>query len=274
MIRIVLAGAFGRMGREVVAMIDRTPHFRLVGIVDPKGRTLDGVPTYGSVGEALAPGADVFIDFTTPEVVYGHARAAIEHGVRPVIGTTGLQPEEIAELSARAGARRLGGVIAANFALGAVLMIRLAAEVAKYFPAAEIVELHHALKRDAPSGTALMTAAAIARARRRPAEEAARLGAPVRDPAAERGGPGARLEALEEMAPPSRGLILNGIPIHSVRLPGLVAHQEVLFGGEGETLLLRHDATTRAAFMPGLRLAVEKVMTLDRLVVGLENLLD
>ncbi|MBE3596605.1 MAG: 4-hydroxy-tetrahydrodipicolinate reductase [Hydrogenibacillus sp.] len=260
-IAVVVAGAFGKMGRTVVEMIEQTPHFRLVGIVDPKGRKLEGVPTYPSAGAALSQGADVFVDFTTPEVVYGHARAAIDHGVRPVIGTTGLTPEEIADLSARAGTRRLGGVIAPNFALGAVLMMRMVALLARYFPYAEIIELHHENKRDAPSGTAIVTAAAIARARRSAGDSRAWEPVPA-------------VSMTQEAESPSRGLVHDGVPIHSVRLPGLVAHQTVLFGGVGETLTLRHDTSARTAFMPGLRLAIEKAMTLDRLVVGLENVLD
>jgi len=258
-VRIAVGGAFGRMGQEAVDLVRGTEHFRLIGTVDRQGRSLEGVPGFSSVDELFsAVRPDVYIDFTSPEAVYKHTRAALEAGVRPVVGTTGLAREEIEELADLARSKRLGAVIAPNFSLGAAVLRQAAALAARFFPHVEIVEMHHDQKKDAPSGTALLLAEAVAEAR---------------------GGERARAVVREVESPPypdllARGDLAFGIPVHSVRLPGFVAHHELLFGGDGEWLTFRVDTVTRQAFMPGLRYAVERVFELEELVYGLDRLLE
>ena len=201
----------------------------------------------------LAAGADVLIDFSPGASAVEHGRAAIARGVSPVIGGTGLTADQITQLSGLCEARALGAVIAPNFAIGAVLMMEFARQAVRYLPQAEIIELHHDRKRDAPSGTALKTAAVIGQAR---------------------GVPPSRAVQEDEMVPGARGGAVEGIRVHSVRLPGLVAHQEVIFGGPGQTLTIRHDSVTEESFMPGLLLAVRRVRALPGLVYGLEKLLE
>jgi len=218
MIRVAVAGAAGRMGQAVCEAVEGAADMELSGRADPAL----GVP----LAEVL-PGADVVVDFTRPDTVLANALECVAAGVHVVIGTTGFDPEP---LRAAKGANVF---IAPNFAIGAVLMMRFAAEAARHMAKAEIVELHHDQKLDAPSGTAARTAALMADAA---------------------GG-----------APP---------PIHSVRLPGLVAHQEVIFGGAGQTLTIRHDSINRESFMPGVLLAVRRVASLtESPVIGLETLL-
>jgi 4-hydroxy-tetrahydrodipicolinate reductase len=218
--RVAVAGAAGRMGATVCDAVNAAPDMELVGRADPAL----GV----AVAEALAMGPDVLVDFTVPSTAAGNARAAVNAGVHAVIGTTGFALEELHGLH---GANIF---IAPNFAIGAVLMMKFAAEAARHMAKAEIIELHHDRKLDAPSGTAARTALLMA--------EAARDGS----------------------AP----------PIHSVRLPGLVAHQEVILGDVGQTLTIRHDSIDRESFMPGVLLAVRKVGSLTGSpVVGLEHLL-
>jgi len=182
-----------------------------------------------------------------------NAETAIAHGVRPVVGTTGFTPEQIAELDKQCRARGIGGVIAPNFSIGAILMMKFAEMAAKYFPHVEIIEYHGDQKLDAPSGTAMMTAEWIARARTE-----FRQGNPQEE------------ERLEG----SRGGYYQGFRIHSVRLPGIFAQQEVIFGGNGQTLKIRHDSYERAGYMPGVKVAVKKVMELTGLVYGFEQLMD
>lgn len=216
-IRVAVAGAAGRMGTAVCEAVEEADGLTLVGRADPALGT--------SVADVLAD-AEVLVDFTEPESVLPNARDAVAAGVHVVIGTTGFDLSELDRLS---GANVL---VAPNFAIGAVLMMRFAAEAAALMDSAEIVELHHDKKLDAPSGTAARTA-----------------------------------ELMEQ----SSG---KEVPIHSVRLPGLVAHQEVVLGGTGETLTIRHDALDRASFMPGVLLAIRRVGDLPSSpVVGLENLL-
>jgi len=226
MLRVVVAGAAGRMGQSVVAAVEAEPGMRVVARADPALEPGQG--RYASLAEALEAGpADVLVDFTQPAVVFGNARAALRAGVHAVIGTTGLTDAQVAELGERAEGGPANLIIAPNFAIGAVLMMRFAAEAARHMPKAEIIELHHDRKLDAPSGTAARTA---------------------------------RLMGGE-------------VPIHSVRLPGLVAHQEVILGGVGETLTIRHDSLSRESFMPGVVLAVREVPRRRGLTVGLETLL-
>lgn len=262
-IRVAVAGAKGRMGQEVVKMVLGDPELSLVAAIDS---TLDGVPVsevlgletpvlfYRSLTYALdATQPDVLVDFTVPDSVKTNAVAAIDAGVRPVIGTTGLQPEEIEQLDHRCRQRGIGGIVAPNFAIGAVLMMHFAALAAKYFPHVEIIEYHHDQKLDAPSGTSLKTAELISLARKE-----MKQGHPLEEE---------RLDGV-------RGGYYHGFRIHSVRLPGLVAHQEVLFGAPGQTLSIRHDSMNRESFMPGVNLAIKKVMTLQGMVYGLEHLLE
>ena len=260
MIRVVVAGAAGKLGREIVKGVLAQPDMRLVGGVSPRHAGVDlgdvaglaplGLAVVGSIGEAAA--ADVLVDVTNPHVVMGNASAALQRGMRPLIGSTGLSAEDLARLEKETVSRKLGTLVAPNFALGALLMMRFAREAAKYFEHAEIVEMHHDQKLDAPSGTALETARAMRRER----------------PAFDRAHP----DEVEKLAH-VRGGDLGGIRIHSVRLPGMLAHQEVHFGGEGQVLTIRHDALSRDCYMPGVLLGIRKLMAIDGMVVGLEHLL-
>jgi len=263
-VRILVAGAAGRMGREVVRAVAGDPDTELVGAVDVSQTGADagelagvgarGIPIRPDLAAALRDThAEVVVDFTRAEAAFANAKVALAAGVSPVIGTTGMPPEQIGELGRRAEEKGVGAVVAPNFALGAVLLMRFAAQAARYMPEVEIIELHHEKKVDAPSGTALKTAEMI-----RAARAAERLPRPDE----------------EVKLPGSRGGDWDGIRIHSVRLPGYVAHQEVIFGGVGQTLTLRHDSIDRASFMPGVLMACKRVRGLKRLVHGLENLLD
>lgn len=240
--RVVVAGASGRMGRAVVEALARADDMEYVGGVG-RGDNLDDV--------IRAARPTVIVDFTVPEAVMDHIRAGLAAGIPMVVGTTGLSRDMVEWVDAEARRREVGVVIEPNFALGAVLMMRFAREAARWFPDAEIIELHHEKKHDAPSGTAMRTAEIIGESRPAPSTN--------RD---------AGLELVEG----ARGGVHKGVHIHSVRLPGHVAHQEVIFGLAGETLRLRHDLVDRSSFMPGVLLAVRHVGGL-RGVHGLENLL-
>ena len=196
--------------------------------------------------------AHVWVDFTTPKVAYDNTHFALEQGFCPVVGTTGFTPDQLEELITLSKEKELGGLIAPNFALGAVLLMQFAAQAAKYFPNVEIIELHHDQKKDTPSGTAIKTAELISQVR--PSKQQ-----------------GAADE--EESIAGARGADFDGMRIHSVRLPGLVAHQEVIFGSQGEGLTLRHDSYDRASFMTGVNLAIKEVVKRSELVYGLEHLL-
>jgi 4-hydroxy-tetrahydrodipicolinate reductase len=244
MIKVGVLGARGRMGQQVCATIEGAPDMELAAQVD-QGDSL----------EALL-GCDVVVDFTHPGVVMGNLRWCVEHGLNVAVGTSGFGDDRLAEVRSwtenAPGARVL---IVPNFSVGAVLMMRFAAQAARFFESAEIIELHHAAKVDAPSGTALRTAGVIAEARTK-----AGLGAPP--------------DATKQELAGARGTSVEDVHVHSVRLAGLVAHQEVLFGGHGETLTIRHDSLDRASFMPGVLLAVRGVASLPPgLTVGIEPLL-
>lgn len=259
-IRVVVAGAHGKMGSEAVRALRGDERFDVVGVLV---RTPSSQPDAGVVAETdphtlmerVKP--DVWLDFTDARSVVRHVDAAIAAGVRPVIGATGYTLEDVTRWDAALRDAGLGGVAAPNFALGALLMMRFAAEAARFYPQVEIIELHHDGKRDAPSGTARRTAQTIASARADAAAQAAT----------------SMLEHTEQTDSPARGLAEHGVRIHSVRLPGLVAHQEVIFGGTGEVLTIRHDSLHRTSFMPGVLVACERVMSLQGLVYGLEHLL-
>lgn len=263
-IRVVIAGPRGKMGSEAVKMVLNTAHFQLKAVVDSKYngmmlRELEGqpdvdVPVYHSLEQALTEHeVDVLIDLTTPKFGRKHMEIAFLHQVRPVVGTTGFTEQDVAELRAIAEEKELGAIIAPNFAIGAILMMKFSQQAARYLPDVEIIEKHHDNKLDAPSGTALKTAQMISEVRVKK----------------EQGHP----DEKEELAG-ARGANVDGMHIHSVRLPGLVAHQEVVFGGIGQTLTIRHDSIDRSSFMPGIRLSVEKVMSLKTLVYGLENIIE
>jgi 4-hydroxy-tetrahydrodipicolinate reductase len=263
-IKVIVAGPRGKMGKEAVQMVTSTEHFELVAVVDTRhngqflkdidGQTEMDIPVYDDLQICLSEvTGDVLIDLTRPDSGKRHLKIALEHGVRPVIGTTGFTDDEIAAFSQIADQKKIGAIIAPNFAIGAVLMMKFAQMAAKYLSDIEIIEQHHDQKLDAPSGTALKTAQMISQVR-----EEKQQGHP---------------NEVEELSG-ARGGSYEGIRIHSVRIPGLVAHQEVLFGGVGQTLKIRHDSIDRTSFMPGIRLAVETVMKIDQLVYGLENIME
>ena len=251
--RIAVAGAAGRMGTACRQALAEAPDLELVACIDRS--TVEGdVPTFATVAEALeAVHPDVLVDFTMPASVEANIRAALAAGTDCVIGTTGLSAEARDALAAEIPAGTCL-FIAPNFAIGAVLLMQFSAQVARWMPDAEIIELHHNQKKDAPSGTAIRTAELIAAARTDP-----------------QGAPGAESEVAGCQG--ARGACVEGVPVHSVRLPGLVAHQEVIFGGPGQTLTLRHDSMDRASFMPGVLIACRAVGEREGLIVGLENLL-
>lgn len=264
MLKVLVNGACGRMGQMVVKTVLADRELELVGAVDIKAHEdvgqvigLDkcGVAVSDNLEKALnESGAEVMIDFTRPDVVFDNVMTALKQHVSPVVGTTGLsdsQQEEIRQAAEREGTPVF---IAPNFAIGAVLMMVLSAQAAKYMPEVEIIELHHDQKLDAPSGTAAQTAAMIAEVR-----EAHRQGHPE--------------EKEKGSFAGARGADYEGMHVHSVRLPGYVASQEVIFGGLGQTLIIRHDTTSRESFMPGVALAAKKVRSLKGLTVGLDKLL-
>jgi len=252
-LRIVVSGA-GKMGRQVAAAVLAEPGMVPVAYLDGLASpgAIDGISLHCDASACFAElKPDAVIDFTNAEWTPRLAAAALEHGVRLVIGTTGLGPDFMAWLEREAAARRTGAVVAANFAIGAVLMMHFARQASRFFDFAEIIELHHDQKVDSPSGTAKTTAEGMLAAR----------GRPFTHP-----------ESEKEPLPGARGAELGGIAIHSVRLQGLVAHQEVLFGGLGQTLSIRHDTTGRDSFMPGVVAATREVMKLEKLVLGLDEL--
>ena len=265
MIRVGVIGAMGRMGRQVCATVAEDPELALVAAIDrshvgePIGRIIGhpeiDVRVSDELDTLLQAETEVGVDFTHPDAVVQTVRWAVEHAVHLVVGTTGLSDEDLegVAIELERGVGESNVLVAANFALGAALMERFAALAARVFPAVEIVELHHDGKADAPSGTALATARAISEQREGPSE-----------------GSGAETETV----PGVRGGEVDGVRIHSVRLPGLVAHQEVIFGGPGQTLTIRHDAMDRSSFMPGVLLAVKAIATRPGLTVGLDPLLD
>ena len=252
MIRVGVLGAAGRMGREICRAVAAADDLELVAAVDPNNAGLEAEGLLVSATVEHLADVDVAVDFTLPSTVMPNVRWCLRNGVHAVVGTTGLTPADLEELRAAAAANTANCFVAPNFALGAVLLLRFAAEAARYFDAAEVIELHHDGKADAPSGTAIATARAIAAAR------AGDWSAP---------------EAVGEYAG-ARGAEVDGVRVHAVRLPGLVAHEEVLFGGPGQTLSLRHDAVDRAAFVPGVLLAIRAVADRPGLTVGLDALLD
>ncbi len=261
-IKVIVNGGLGRMGQQVVNAVAADPELELIGAADIKA-AVEGLPapvksgsvplrpSLGSLLEFLHP--DVVVDFTVAESGMDAARRSLQSGACIVMGTTGLNEENLNEINQLALKHNKGAVVAANFAIGAVMLMHLAKIAARYFDNAEIIELHHDKKLDAPSGTALATARAMGKSR----------GKPFNYPRTER-------ETLQG----TRGGQSEGISIHSVRLPGLVASQEVIFGALGQTLSLRHDMLSRESFMPGVILAVKEVVKRKGLVFGLDVLLN
>lgn len=261
MIKVGVIGAGGRMGAEVCRAVDASDDCQLVAAVDPgvAGQSVadvagidSDVTVAGDLDALTDAGATVAVDFTHPDAVAGNVAWLLDHGIHAVVGTTGLTDAALDDLQTRARASDANVFLAPNFAIGAVLLMQFAAQAAVHLPHVEIIELHHDRKADAPSGTALRTAELIADAR---SEVPAHVGG-------------------DDAHPGARGTRHHDVTVHAVRLPGLVAHQEVLFGGHGETLTIRHDSLDRTSFMPGVLLAVRRVADLDEpLVVGLEHLL-
>ncbi len=254
-IRVVISGT-GKMGSEIVNAVGAADGMTAVAFIDSLaeiGRK-DHLPVYTDPAICFAEKTPhVVIDFSNAAWTPTLCEAAIVAGVRPVIGTSGLDGRFAAWLEEQTATRKLGAVLAANFAIGAAIMMQLAAQAARFFECAEIIEMHHDQKVDSPSGTALATAAAMRAARE----------TDYRHRVSDR-----------ETLPNARGAESGGIAIHSVRLQGFVASQEVIFGGQGQTMSIRHDTTSRESFMPGIVTATRKVMELDHLVIGLDKLLD
>jgi 4-hydroxy-tetrahydrodipicolinate reductase len=243
MIKVGVLGARGRMGAEVVKAVNEATDLELVAALD-LGDSLD---------QLVSKGAQVVVDFTTPDSVMGNLEFLISNGISAVVGTTGFDDSRVAKVKALSTANpQVGVLIAPNFAIGAVLMMEFATKAAKYFESAEIIELHHPNKVDAPSGTASRTADLMTQARKEAGLEA-------------------MPDATNSGIAAARGGNVGDIPVHSIRLRGLIAHQEVLLGGLGETLTIRHDSLDRVGFMPGVLLGVRKVISNPGLTFGLEK---
>lgn len=265
MIKVVIAGARGRMGTAAVEAIPKVEGMKIVAALDYKYEGLflhgdqvsedqNGIPIYTSFDLLVKEtNPDVLLDLTNPEVVYENMHKAISYGIRPVVGTSGLSFEDIEKIKEFANDNEVGGIIAPNFSIGAVLMMKFSAMAARYLGDIEIIESHHDQKVDAPSGTAMKTAEMIMEVRESHAQGHA--------------------DEKEHIAG-ARGATIDGMKIHSVRLPGLLAHQEVLLGSEGELLTIRHDSFDRSCFMPGIVMAIHNVMERKDLVYGLENIIE
>ncbi|GEN31796.1 4-hydroxy-tetrahydrodipicolinate reductase [Cerasibacillus quisquiliarum] len=263
-LKIIVSGPRGRMGKEAINMILNEENMELVACIDRinNGKMLadiDGMPDVHvpifvdskQCFESIK--ADIFLELSIPDVAFTHTVNALKNGLRAVVGTSGLTKEQIHDLKILAFEKELGCIIAPNFAIGAVLMMQFAQKAARYFPDIEIIEKHHDKKLDAPSGTAIKTLDMILETR----EDK------------EQGHPNEK-ETLQG----ARGANQSGVHIHSVRLPGLIAHQEVIFGGLGQTLTITHDSYNRQSFMTGVKFALNKVNELTELVYGMENILD
>ncbi len=253
MIRVVVTGALGKMGIPVCGAVVADPELNLIGAVDTSagGAVVHGLEVLESIDLLEVDSVDVLVDFTNAEVAFANTTWALDNGVHAVVGTTGMSEEELEEIAARADSGNSNVIVAPNFALGAVLMMKFSEIAAKVFDECEIIELHHRGKLDAPSGTATTTAMRVAEVMK---------DTPV-PTVNEKGVQGAR------------GARIGPVSIHSVRLDGLVAHQEVLFGSQGQTLSIRHDTTDRSCFMPGVVMAIKAVGSLPGLTVGLEEVI-
>ena len=242
-IKVGVLGAQGRMGATVCEAVSASQDCELVAALDVNDDLM----------ELVSKGAEVVVDFTTPNSVEANLKFLAENNIHAVVGTTGFDADKLAAVEKQFAASKTNVVIAPNFGLAAVLMMQFAAQAAPHFDSVEIIELHHPRKADAPSGTARRTAEMIAEAR---------------------AGMKAMPDATSDSIPGARGANVSGVPVHSIRAQGLVAHQEVLFGGPGESLTIRHDSYDRESFMPGVLLAVRKVSQTPGLTYGLEHLLE
>ena len=252
-IRVGVVGAAGRMGSETLRAIDACEDLTLTLAVDTGENVrspIEGLPITNFLPEPVE-NCDVLVEFTHADSATEHAVRAANSGVCPVIGASGLSRLQQEEVSDACRLNGVGGILVPNFAIGAVLMMRFAEEAARWMPDAEVIEMHHDGKKDAPSGTAIHTAQLIASARGEPGEDPTQV---------------VKFEG-------ARGASVDGVHVHSVRLPGLVAHQQVMFGGPGEVLSIRHDSMSRSSFMEGVKLAVRNVQGLSGFVVGLDRLM-
>lgn len=269
-IPVIVNGAAGKMGREVVKAVAQAEDMTLIGAIDRNpaiaGQDIGELAGCGPLEVPVLPDMEatcamaaqekqppVMVDFTHPDSVYENVRAAIAYGVRPVVGTTGLSDAQLADLADFADKASMGCLVIPNFSIGVVLMQQAAIQASKYFDHVEIIELHHDQKADAPSGTAIKTAQMLAE-----------LGKSYNPP---------KVTETETLTGARGALANENIRIHSVRLPGLIAHQEILFGAPGQLYTLRHDTSDRACYMPGVLLAIRQVVSLKSLVYGLERIL-
>ncbi|MEA1961447.1 MAG: 4-hydroxy-tetrahydrodipicolinate reductase [Bacillota bacterium] len=262
-IKVIIAGALGKMGIETAKAVHRDQDLELVGVADirARGEKFSDLTALKELDLMVdndldllidRTQSDVLVDFTNPQAVFNNAKTALNRRITAVLGTTGLNDIELRQLEKIALQNDVGVAVIPNFAIGAVLMMKLAQEAAQYFPDVEIIEMHHDQKMDAPSGTAIKTAEMIRENQ-------------VKTPS--------RNAREFEKIPGSRGGDLNQVRIHSVRLPGFVAHQEVIFGGVGQSLRIRHDSFNRESFMPGVLMAVKKMVEIKGLIYGLEKLM-
>lgn len=262
-LKVAVIGALGKMGRETVKAIENDHELKLTGVVDSKarGEKVKDITGFPGVDIDLSNNLedilkntkpDVIVDFTNPQAVFNNARFCLQQRIACVIGTTGLNDIELKQLDRIASENNTAAAVIPNFAIGAVLMMKFAKEAARYFPDVEIIELHHDQKMDAPSGTAIKTVEMI---------NESRASRPPRN-----------FREFEKI-PGCRGGDLEQIRIHSVRLPGFVAHQEVIFGGPGQSLKIRHDSIDRVGFMPGVIMVIKKIQNYKGLVYGMENFL-
>jgi len=254
LIKVLVNGALGKMGREVVQAVNNQSDMQVAAGVDPLAtKDFDEIRLYRDLAAAITEvKPDVVVDFTNPTVVRENIRTCMQFGVRMVVGTTGLTEADVQALQAEVADKDWAVLIAPNFAIGAVLMMNFAQQAAKYFTDVEIIEYHHQQKKDAPSGTAIKTAEMISQVLHKD---------------------GLHTSDEIEKIPGARGGQYNNIHIHSVRMPGYVAHQEVIFSSPGQMLTIRHDSTHRESFMPGVLLAVRKIAELKGVIYGLEQIL-
>jgi len=263
-IKVAVCGACGRMGQEVIKTVNNQQDMELVAAIDVNNTGKDigeitgnkpcGVIIENSLKDALLKSkADVVVDFTSPDIIYNSAKIALECGVRPVIGTTGLSDIQVKEIEKLSREKNISALIAPNFTTGAVLMMMFAKTAAKYFDNAEIIELHHNKKKDAPSGTAIKTAQMMAESNSDFAS--------------------GNVPEIELIKGARGGVAESDIHIHSVRMPGYMASQEVIFGSLGQILTIRHDSVDRACYMPGVVMAIRHVTSNNEFVYGLENIL-
>lgn len=261
--KVLVTGAMGKMGRETMKAIANDNELQLIGAVDIRANgeaisqliSLDGynVQLQNDLEKAIKElKPDIMVDFTNPQSVFNNIKTALKENLRCVVGTTGLNEVELKQVEKMAGERKLGVAVIPNFAIGAVLMMKFAREAAKYFPDVEIIEMHHDQKIDAPSGTAIKTAEMINDNRIKRAPK--------------------NIPEYEKIAG-ARGGNVENIRIHSVRLPGFIAHQEIIFGGSGQSLKIRHDSFDRIAFMHGVVMVIKKMLSRNDLVYGMENLI-